>query len=99
MTEITISDKKQEEKPADVNDIKNTLRAADDYTKEKQRQDEEVQKIFEDNKRMKEALEERENLRARLALGGKALAGQYVAEKSEQEKADEEAKEILARYN
>lgn len=96
MTDIKIStEDKKEERPVEE-DIKKILKDADDYAKEKQKQDEEVQRIIDDNKKMKEALEERENLRARLVLGGKALAGQYVPEKSEKEIADEEAKAILS---
>ena len=89
MPDITIStgDKQEERKPVEVNDIKETLRAADEYEKMKR-----------ENDLLEKEITRREELRARQLLGGKGQAGQYTPEKSAKEKADEEAAKILKQF-
>jgi len=80
---IEITEKKDEEvKPVEPEQIKDTLKAADEYEKKKA----EVEKL--------EALYAREQeIRAKMAMGGTALAGK--AEESEQDKVNQEAANIL----
>ena len=58
----------------------------------------EVEKIERENERMKKAIIEREELRAKLASGGRANAGQYTPEKTKEEAAKEEAAKLLKAY-
>lgn len=83
MTDLKIS--VDEEKKEAAPDIKQTLREADEYEKLKQ-----------ENDKLEAEYNRREELKAKMALGGRAQAGQV--EKSEQEKADEEAAELLKRF-
>ena len=83
MTDIKIiTENKDEIKPNIESDIKQTLKDADDY-----------QKLKEENDRFEAELLRKENLKARINLGGKAQAGQV--EKSPEEKTKEEAEKIL----
>lgn len=84
MVDITISDKKTEE-PKPEN-IKDTIQKID-----------EIQKLKEENDILEAEIKRREELHARLAVGGRALAGQ-PNEISEEEKASKEAKELLSTY-
>ena len=87
MTDIVIKsdDTPAQPKPVEEQDIKETLRKADEYEKKKA----EIEKL--------EALYEREQaIRAKMALGGRAEAG--IQEKTEEEKAKEEALELLKPY-
>lgn len=82
---IEITEKKEEEKKPVEQDIKETLKAADEY-----------QKLKEENDRLEAEYLRQQELKAKIALSGKALAGQPAPEKTEKEKADEEAKAILS---
>ena len=87
MTDIKISTVEDEKKEHNFkeNDIKETLRAADEY-----------QKIKEDNDKLEAEISRQQELKAKLDLGDKAIAGQI--EKSPEEMADEEAKKIISIY-
>ena len=86
MTDLKISvDDKKEEKPIEQ-EIKETLKAADKYAK-----------LKEENDRLEQELLRQQDLLSKVAVGGRAYAGQAPpAEKTEKEKADEEAKKILS---
>lgn len=86
MSDIIIStDNKKEEKPVEEN-IKDTLKAADEYAK-----------LKEQNDRFEAEIQRTEELKQKMMIGGRALAGQSPPpEKTEKEKADEEAKAILS---
>lgn len=84
MTDLKISvdnDKPEVSQP----DIKQTLKDADEYAKLKA-----------ENDRLESEYNRSMELKAKMALGGRAQAGQV--EKSEQEKADEEAAMLLKRF-
>ena len=87
MPDITIStpDKKEEPK-ANESDIKKILTAADEYAK-----------LKEQNDRLEEQYLRQQELKAKIAIGGKSLAGQAI-EKTPQELAAEEAAKILKIY-
>ncbi len=57
-----------------------------------------LQKLKEANDAVEKELLRKEELRAKIALGGKSQAGQAIPEKTKQEIADEEAKKILSMY-
>lgn len=87
MTDIVIrqDDSPTQPKPVEEEDIKDTLKKADEYEKKKA----EIEKL--------EALYEREQIiKAKLAVGGRAEAG--IPEKTAEEKAQEEAKGLLEPY-
>lgn len=84
MADLKISVEPEKQEAPQV-DIKQTLKDADEY-----------QKLKEENDRLEAEYNRREELKAKMALGGRAQAGQV--EKSEQEKADEEAAELLKRF-
>lgn len=87
MTDIVIKqDEKKEEKKVDESDIKETLKAADEY-----------QKLKEQNDKLEAEYIRQQELKAKIALGGKSIAGQNI-EKNPEEKAKEEAAEILKRF-
>lgn len=87
MTEVKIvTEEKEEAKPVEAEDVRETLKAADEYEKRRL----EVEKL--------EALHQREqDIKAKMAIGGKSEAGQ--AEKSQQEKDDEEAKKLISAFD
>lgn len=78
-------DNKKEEKPISVPE-------ATEFMKVEQ----ERNQLKESNDRLQEEIERREDLKARLMIGGRAEAGQKVVEKTSQEIAAEEAKRILS---
>lgn len=84
MPDIVIRQDKEEEKKTDEGDVKETLRAADEY---------ERLKLINDNLE-KEYLRQQE-LKAKMALGGKALAGEEISKGTSQEDADKEAVDKL----
>lgn len=85
MSEITIStEKKETESKDNVNDVKDVLKAADEYAK-----------LKEQNDKLEAEYIRQQEIKAKIAIGGRAQAGQFVPEKTEKEKADDEAKEIL----
>ena len=84
MTDLKISvDNEKQEAPQP--DIKQTLKDADEYEKLKQ-----------ENDRLEAEYNRREEIKAKMALGGRAQAGQV--EKSEEQKAEEEAADLLKRF-
>ena len=86
MADIVI--KQEESKPepkVEVEDIKKTLREADEY-----------QKLKEQNDKLEAEYLRSHEIRAKMALGGRADAG--MPEKSDKEKADEAASEILEKF-
>jgi hypothetical protein len=88
MTDIIISDKKEEKPAIQDNDIKQTLERADNY-----------RKLKEENDKMEAEYNRREELlKGKIAVGGRALAGQYIPEKSPEEIAKEEAAKILSMF-
>jgi hypothetical protein len=87
MPDITISTKAEEKPAVQDNDIKETLRAADEY-----------RKLKEENDKLEAEYIRHQELKAKIALGGRAMAGQFTPEKSEEEKAKEEAAKILAMF-
>lgn len=87
MPDIIIKSEKEEEKPVQDSDIKKTLEAADEYERLKVQND-----LFE------KEIQRREELKAKLMIGGKADAGQYTPEKSPEEKTKEEASKILEMF-
>ena len=83
---IEITEKKDEpEKKVDEEDIKQTLKQADEYEKLKQSND-----LFE------QEIQRKEELMAKLSLGGRALAGQ--PEEKQEDKDKKEAAEHLKAY-
>lgn len=76
---IEITEKKDEEPKPQTEDIKETLKAADEYNKLKEQNDQ-----LEEEQKRREAL---------IALGGRALAGKTA--RTPEEKAAEEAAEHL----
>jgi acyl CoA:acetate/3-ketoacid CoA transferase alpha subunit len=88
MTDIVIkSEEKKEDKKLEVNDVQETLKAADTY-----------QKIKEQNDKLEIELIRQQELRAKIAIGGKSIAGQFTPEKTKEDLAKEEAKKILDMY-
>ena len=79
---IEITEKKEEEKVVQDTDIKETLKQADEY-----------EKLKADNDRMEKEFMRQQELRAKIAIGGQALAGK--AEITDEDKAEGEAKKIL----
>ena len=88
MPDITIStdNKAQEQPKATETDIKKILTAADEY-----------QKLKEQNDKLEQEYLRQQELKAKIAMGGKSLAGQAI-EKTPQEIAKEEAAKILSIY-
>jgi len=87
MTDIKISTVEEDKKEPTFkdNDIKETLRAADEY-----------KKIKEENDKLEAEISRQQELKSKLAMGGRAMAGQI--EKSPEEIAEEEAKKIISIY-
>lgn len=81
---IEITEKKEEEKPK-VEDVKETLKAADEY-----------EKVKEETERLEAMYARNQEIKAKMALGGRGEAGSQ--EKTDEQKAEEEAKEILSAY-
>lgn len=80
---IEISEKKEEpEKKADTEDVKNTLRAADEY-----------EKLKAENDKLEFEYNRQREIKAKLDIGGKALAGKE--DESEEDRIANEAKSIL----
>lgn len=84
MTDVVIKTETKEEKPIQDSDIKDTLKKADEYEKLK------IQ-----NDKLETEYLRAEELRAKITAGGTAVAGQKV-EKSKEQLAADEAKEILS---
>lgn len=85
MPDITISTNNEEPAKKAPN-IKDIISAAS-----------EAEKIEKENERLKKAISERDELQARLSMGGRASAGVPQVEKTPLQIAAEEAKEILKR--
>ena len=87
MSEVTIKtdDLKPEATKVDREDIKDTLKRADEYEKLKERND-----------KFEAEIQRTEELKAKMALGGRAQAGQ--AEESQEDKDEKEATELLSTY-
>lgn len=79
---ITTEAKKEEKKPQET-DVKEVLKAADEY-----------KRLKEENDKLEAEYLRQQELKAKITLGGRAMAGQNV-EKSPEEKAREEATRIL----
>ena len=84
---IEITEKKEEPEATKVDreDIKETLQKADEYTK-----------LKEENDRLEAEYLRRQELQAKIAMGGKALAGQQ--EETEEQKSEKEATELLSKF-
>lgn len=87
MADITISTEEPKKQIAQDNDIKKILYDADEYNK-----------IKAENDKMEAELSRREELKARMERGGNSFAGQIVPEKTEQQKADEEAARLVKQF-
>jgi len=86
MSDIIIkTDNKEEPQGVQENKIKDILRDADEY-----------QKLKEANDGLEKEYQRREELKAKMALGGRAQAGSQVQEKTQEEKDAEEAKKIIS---
>ena len=89
MAEITIKqDTPEEKKGLDENDIRETLKKADEYTK-----------LKEQNDKLEVELARQLELKAKLALGGQSEAGQAPTEKTQEDKDKEEAEKILNTFS
>ena len=81
MTDIVIkSEEKPDEKKVEVKDIKDTLKAADEY-----------KRLKEENDKLEAEYIRQQELKAKITIGGRSAAGQYIPEKTPEEKAKEEA--------
>ena len=85
MTDIKISTEETKKEVVQDNDIKETLRSADEY-----------QKIKEENDKLEAELLRQEELKAKASSGGRAIAGQ--AEKTPEQLNEEEASKILSMF-
>ena len=87
MTDIVTKqeDKSEEKTGVNVNEIKETLKAADEY-----------QRLKDENDKLEGEYLRQQELRAKLAIGGRTIAGQ--PEKTELEKSQEEAAKILSMF-
>ena len=86
MTDIVIKQESSEpEKKPDVQDVKETLKAADEY-----------QKLKEENDKLEAEYLRQQELKSRIALGGRSEAGQ--PEKTQADKDKEEAERILGMF-
>jgi hypothetical protein len=86
-TQIVIGEKPEVQKGVQENDIKETLRAADEYAK-----------LKEQNDKLEAEYIRQQELKAKIAIGGRANAGQVVIEKTKEELANEEAARILKQF-
>jgi hypothetical protein len=86
MSDITISTNSQpeEKKQVQESDIKEQLKAVDEY-----------EKLKAINDKLEAEYIRQQELKAKIALGGRANAGQYIKEKTATELAEEEAAKIL----
>ena len=86
MGEVTIKteDKPKEEEQAKPEDIKETLRKADEY-----------QKLKEENDKLEAEYLRQQELKAKIKMSGDTIAGQHPTEKTEEQKVEEEASKIL----
>ena len=82
MADIKITTEDREEKPITDDDIKSTLKKADDY-----------EKLKAENDKMEAEFMRQQELRAKIAYGGKADAGE--PNKSQEDLDNEEAAKIL----
>jgi len=88
MPDITISTKEEEKTQPNVNEtVKETLQAADDYQK---------LKLY--NDKLEEEYLRQQELKAKIMMSGRALAGQQTHEKTDKELADEEAAKLINQY-
>ena len=87
MSEITIKseDIPTEKKPIDTEDIKEGLKAADEY-----------EKLKADTEKLEAMYLRNQEIKAKLEIGGRAAAGEQ--EKTIEQKAEEEAADILKTY-
>lgn len=88
MSDIIISTDAGKDKPTPAAEpnIKETLKAADEY-----------KRLKEDNDKLEAEYLRQQELKAKITLGGRAAAGQ-TNEKTPQEIADEEAKKLLSQF-
>jgi len=86
MPDITISTepRQEEKKQVSTNEVTEAITTAM-----------EIEKINRETEELEKAYRHREEVKAKLALGGKAQAGQYTPEKTKEEQAKEEAAKIL----
>ena len=84
---IEITEKKDEPEPTAVEpeQIKETLKQADEYAK-----------LKEDNDKLEAEYIRNQELKAKIAYGGKALAGQQ--EETQEDKDDKEATDMLSAF-
>jgi len=82
---IEITEKKEEEKKPQEADIKETLKAADEY-----------ERLKAENDKLEAEYQRQIELKAKIAIGGKAEAGKE--EQTDEQKAQEEANRILSMY-
>ena len=88
MADITISTTQPEEKKAvQDSDIKETLKVADEY-----------KKLKEENDKLEAEYIRQQELKAKIAIGGRANAGQYTPEKTQEQKDREEATKLLSLF-
>lgn len=83
--EITEKPDKPEEKKPDEEDIKETLKQADEY-----------QRLKEKNDKFEAEIQRAEELKAKMNLGGRAVAGEPG--ESQQDKDDKEAAELVSNF-
>ena len=87
MTDITIKQEKEEKKEPDETDIKKTLEAADEYTK-----------LKEANDKLEAEYTRQQELKAKITVSGKAMAGQETKEKTQEDLDQEDADKIVNQF-
>lgn len=87
MSEIKIvtEDKEKEKEKVEVDDVRKALEKADEY-----------EKLKAENDRLETEIRRNMELKAKMAIGGKAEAG--IPEKSQEDKDKEEASKILSMF-
>ena len=84
MSDIVIKQEEKQEKQTDEGDIKETLKQADEY-----------QKLKEQNDKLEAEYLRRQELKAKLALDGRASAGEEIKKDTTQEDKDKESVDRL----
>ena len=82
---IEITEKKEELPKPQAEDIKETLKAADEYAR-----------LKEENDKLEAEYARQQELKAKIAIGGRSYAG--TTELTDEQKAQEEAKKILSMF-
>ena len=89
MSEIKIiTEKEEEKKEPEEQDIKETLAKADEY-----------QKLKEQNDKMDVELLRQQEIKAKIAFGGRGEAGQVVKEKTQADIDQEDADKIIKQFD